>query len=100
MFEDAAKDMTGIEAVDNGFEMEGETTVSTIRRVTGLPVDDPLMTTIAGKALRAFGRVPKVGDQIEVDGLVLTVLEMDGLRIARVRLERNGFSETDSGVSD
>ena len=100
VFEDAAKDMAGIAAVDNGFEMEGETTISTIRKVTGLPVDDPLMTTIAGKALRAFGRVPKVGDRIEVDGLVLCVLEMDGLRIARVRLARNGFSETESKAPD
>jgi len=100
VFEGAATDTTGIAAVDNGFEMEGETTISTIRKVTGLPIQDPLMTTIAGKALRAFGRVPKVGDRIEVEGLALTIIEMDGLRIARLRLERNGFSETTSETSD
>ncbi|MGD8810892.1 MAG: transporter associated domain-containing protein, partial [Gammaproteobacteria bacterium] len=67
--------------------------ISAIRKVTGLPIHDTLMTTIAGKALRQFGRVPEVGDQIDVDGLVLTVIAMDGLRIARIRLERNDFPE-------
>ena len=88
VFEGAAT--SDIVAVDNGFEVGGGTTISTIRNVSGLAIQDPLMTTIAGKALRQFGRVPAVGDRVEFDGLILTVLEMDGLRISRVRLERNG----------
>jgi CBS domain containing-hemolysin-like protein len=93
VFEDAATSDMDITPISDGFEMDGATTISAIRKVTGLPIHDTLMTTIAGKALRQFGRVPEVGDQIDIDGLVLTVIAMDGLRIARIRLERNDFPE-------
>jgi putative hemolysin len=90
LFEDTALDSSGIVAVENGFEMDGGTSIAMIRGMTGLELQDSLMTTIAGAALRNFGHVPAVGDQVEFDGLTLEVLAMDDLRIARVRLERNG----------
>jgi CBS domain containing-hemolysin-like protein len=96
VFEDAAASEIDIVAVKNGFDIEGGTTISTIRKVTGLAIHDPLMSTIAGKALRQFGRVPEVGEQVEFDGFLLTVLEMDGLRIARIRLERSALTQDDN----
>ena len=90
VFEDASVNAAAIVAVEDGFEIEGTTTLSTIRRFTGLHIHDPLMTTIAGVALRKFGHVPAVGDRVEFDGFSVSVLQMDGARIARVRLTRGG----------
>jgi CBS domain containing-hemolysin-like protein len=95
VFEHAAASDIDIVPVENGFDMDGGTTISTIRKVTGLQLQDPFMTTIAGKALRQFGRLPAAGEQIELDGLVLTILQMDGLRISRIRLERNGLEPSE-----
>ncbi len=96
VFEGAAAREVDILAVEDGFEMDGATTISTIRKATGLALQDPLMTTIAGTALRHFGQVPEVGDEVEFDGLLLTVLAMDGLRISRLRLQRVALEQSDN----
>jgi putative hemolysin len=44
--------------------------------------------TVAGLVLDRFGRLPQVGEQLQVDGVALTVLEMQGPRIARVQITR------------
>jgi putative hemolysin len=41
---------------------------------------------VAGYVLSALGRLPAVGDTVEVNGYRLTVTEMDARRIARVRV--------------
>jgi CBS domain containing-hemolysin-like protein len=35
-----------------------------------------------------LGRIPQMNDQVEADGVRLKVVEMDGLRVARVSLTR------------
>lgn len=42
--------------------------------------------TLGGLVMARLGRVPRRGDACEVDGWVLTVLEMDGRRVDRVQL--------------
>ena len=42
--------------------------------------------TAAGYVLAALGRLPKVGDTVTVPGYTVTVTEMDGRRIARLRV--------------
>jgi putative hemolysin len=41
---------------------------------------------VAGFVIDRLGRLPRVGDQVEADGHVLTVTAMDRLRIARIRV--------------
>lgn len=77
-----------IREVEGGYEIEASTPLSEIRDVTGMDIPETLMTTIAGTALRNFGVVPKVGDRIDIEGFSLEILEMDNLRISRVRLLR------------
>jgi putative hemolysin len=40
--------------------------------------------TVAGYIVEQVDRIPEVGDSVEIDGHRLTVIEMDGLRIATV----------------
>lgn len=49
-----------------------------------LPQDGP--RTVAGLVFEALGRRPEVGDEVEVDGVVLRVEDVDGVRISRVRV--------------
>ena len=96
LFEAASSEQAGVVPVEGGFEMDGSTSVATVRRATGMDLRDTLMTTIGGLALRHFGHVPAVGDDVRFDGLTLEVLEMEGLRIARVRLSRTETAPQDS----
>lgn len=48
---------------------------------------DSGVETLAGFLLTRLGRIPKGGESIEYEGRRLTVLEMSGRRISRVRIE-------------
>lgn len=89
LFEAASSEQANVVPVEGGFEMDASTSVATVRRATGMELRDTLMTTIGGLALRHFGHVPAVGDDVRFDGLTLEVLEMEGWRISRIRLSRS-----------
>ncbi|MCL2454696.1 MAG: hemolysin family protein [Micrococcales bacterium] len=57
--------------------------------MTGLQVpDDGPYETLGGLVMARLGRVPRPGDQVVVDGVELTVEEMDGRRVGLVRVAR------------
>jgi CBS domain containing-hemolysin-like protein len=68
--------------------IEGLALINEVNQTIGLELDDPHYDTIAGYVLGKLGRIPKVGDYIEVDGIRLKVLAMDGMRIERLELTR------------
>ncbi len=53
---------------------------------TSLPLD--VSDTLGGLMVEEFGRVPGVSDQVDSHGLKFTVLEMEGSRITRLRVEK------------
>jgi CBS domain containing-hemolysin-like protein len=59
-----------------------------VRSATGveLPEDDDY-ETLGGLIADRLARIPRAGDVLEVDGVTLRVVAMDGLRVERVRME-------------
>lgn len=55
---------------------------------TGFAMPEGDYETVAGLVLARLGAIPDVGDEIEVDGWRLTVMRMEGHRIAELRLTR------------
>jgi CBS domain containing-hemolysin-like protein len=53
-----------------------------------LPTEDA--DTLGGYLFSHLGRIPKPGEQIQADGLLLTIEQITGRRIRRVRALRNG----------
>ena len=47
--------------------------------------DDGAYETVGGFLMSALGKIPQVGDQVEIDGGTLRVERMDGRRVDRVR---------------
>jgi putative hemolysin len=64
----------------------GGTEVADVNRAFGLQIDDTDYTTIGGVVFGALGRLPKVGDRIELAGVTLEVVDMDGRRVGKVRV--------------
>ena len=66
---------------------------------TGLEMPTGPYETLAGLVLARLGRIPEVGDDVEVDGWRLTVMRRDRNRVAEVRVARRTPSddEEDSG---
>ncbi|MEJ2122630.1 MAG: transporter associated domain-containing protein, partial [Alphaproteobacteria bacterium] len=76
----------------------GDMKLTDFNDLTNFGVEDPRMTTIGGVVFRYLDRLPVVGDQISMDGLIATVLEMEGHRILRVRVSKG--PPTEEGTED
>jgi putative hemolysin len=71
---------------DGSVIIDGLTLIEDVNEQLGLDLHNPNYDTIAGYVLGRLGRIPRVGDVVEKDGIVLRVLAMDHLRIASVSL--------------
>jgi len=58
--------------------------------------EDPAYATIGGFVLAQLGFIPRGGESFEFGGSRFTVVEMDGRRIASVKIQRLRFSEKES----
>jgi len=71
---------------DGSVIIDGLTLIEDVNEQLGLDLHNPNYDTIAGYVLGRLGRIPRVGDVVEKDGLILRVEDMDDLRIASVSL--------------
>ena len=78
---------------ENVYVVPGEMKLTNFNDLTNFGIEDPRMTTIGGVVFRYLDRLPVTGDQVAMDGLVATVLEMDGHRLARVRVAKGSLDE-------
>ena len=68
--------------------MDGLTRIEVVNDELALKLPEGEYETVAGLILERLGRLPQVGEQVHLDGVSLTVLDMQGPRIARVKLIR------------
>ncbi|SFT44123.1 putative hemolysin [Geodermatophilus amargosae] len=65
-------------------EVDGLLNLDDFAQVTGLRLPEGPYETVAGYVLAELGRLPVVGDAVTAEDRTLTVLELDGRRIARL----------------
>jgi CBS domain containing-hemolysin-like protein len=71
---------------DGSSEVDGLALVTDINEQFGFEIDEETYTTFGGYMLGRLGRRPNVGDSVDLDGRVLRVEAVDGLRVSRVRI--------------
>ncbi|WP_395704767.1 hemolysin family protein [Rhodococcus ruber] len=71
-------------------QVDGLLIVEDFERDTGIGLPKGPYETVAGCMVHHLQRLPRLGDSITLDGHRLTVSELDGHRIARVRLTSDG----------
>jgi CBS domain containing-hemolysin-like protein len=81
---------------ENIYEIPGDMKLNDFNNLTNFGIEDPRMTTIGGVAFRHLDRLPKEGDTVAMEGIVITVLKMDGHRIAQVKVSRRSVTEEDN----
>jgi putative hemolysin len=67
-------------------ELDGLLNTSEFREATGLELPEGPYETVAGFVMAELGHLPEVGEAVEVTGHRLVVIEMDGRRVAKVRV--------------
>jgi CBS domain containing-hemolysin-like protein len=69
---------------DGSADVDGLTLVGDVNAQFGLHIDEETYTTLGGYMMGRIGRRARVGDTVEVEGRLMRVVALDGLRVARV----------------
>jgi len=70
----------------DGATVPGDAEIEVLNKQLKLAIDGGEHQTIGGLVFGALGRLPRKGDQVQQDGVVLEVLEMERLRVEKVKL--------------
>ena len=70
-------------------EVDGLLNLDEFTEQTGIELPEGPYETVAGYVLAALGHLPSVDDSVQVAGRTITVTELDGRRIARLRVTAN-----------
>jgi len=71
---------------DGEVEVDGLLNLDEFTEQTGIELPEGPYETAAGYVLAALGDLPSVGDSVQAAGRTITVTEVDGRRIARLRV--------------
>ncbi|MBI1379388.1 MAG: DUF21 domain-containing protein [Frankiales bacterium] len=83
--------------VGGDLEVDGLLNLDDFEDQTGIELPEGPYETVAGYVVAALGRLPEVGETVELEGTVLTVTELDGRRAARIRVTRPGTTGSREG---
>jgi putative hemolysin len=82
---------------DGAMVAQGSAPLWELREQYALPLEESAhYHTMAGLMLARLGHIPQGGETIVEQGYSLTVVDMDGPRIARVKIERRAAEDTES----
>lgn len=81
-------------------EVDARVPIDDINDLTGLRLVSEESDRIGGIVFERLGRVPKVGDTVQIaDGVTVAVLSMDGLRLRKLRLQYRSPQEDEVPAS-
>ncbi|HVS68517.1 MAG TPA: hemolysin family protein [Mycobacteriales bacterium] len=67
-------------------EVDGLMNLDDFADAVGVELTDGPYETVAGALVATLGRLPKVGDAVEIDGVRLKATKLDGRRVAKIRV--------------
>jgi putative hemolysin len=67
-------------------EVDGLLNLDEFTEQTGIELPEGPYETVAGYMVASLGQLPATGDHVDIDGHRLTATELDGRRIARIRV--------------
>lgn len=76
-----------LEASGAGWSVDGKMDIDDLNHVVGSNFESEEFDTVGGFVFGHFGRQPREGESIEIDGFRFTVTGTDGRRIERIQLE-------------
>jgi CBS domain containing-hemolysin-like protein len=82
--------------VDGGIILDGRMSIDEASNALGVQLPEGEYDSLAGLVYAHLGVVPRIGDEVDVDGVNLIVEELDGHRIVRVRALVERASEEES----
>jgi len=88
--EEGEEEAEEFEALGEGaFQVDGGMHIDEANEKLGLNLPEGEYETVAGFVLSVLGHIPKVGEHFRYDGLRVSILEMKGVKIEKIRLMRS-----------
>jgi CBS domain containing-hemolysin-like protein len=84
-------DVEAESVVDEGggrFLFNGKVDIDEVVQRLGVSIERDGFETVGGFLMTHLGRVPSVGEQVDIDGLHVEVLDVDRRRVSKVRITR------------
>jgi CBS domain containing-hemolysin-like protein len=81
---------------DNLWEAAGALPLHELAEIVGEPLESEGITTTSGFVTHRLGGFPKIGDVLQVGRCELRVEELDGPRVARLKLTRKPTGDTET----
>jgi CBS domain containing-hemolysin-like protein len=78
-----------VPAGEGAWDLDGALPIRELAELVGEPIEAGELTTTSGWVTQRLNGFPRNGDTLEVGACRLQVVEMDGLRVARLKLARN-----------
>ena len=88
--------------VDEGggrFVFNGKVDIDEVKNRLNVQIEREGFETVGGYLLNRLGRVPAVGERVEIDGLTIDVLEVERRRIHKVRMAHQAIPSSASSES-
>jgi putative hemolysin len=76
------------ESAAGDFEVDGLTSLEDLSGDAGIDIPEGPYETISGFVMHFLGRIPVEGDLVNVNGIRITVLSMEGKRVGRLLISR------------
>jgi CBS domain containing-hemolysin-like protein len=73
---------------EDEFLVDGCLAIYEMRDLAGLAWKDEDVTTVGGYVVRRLGHLPRVGEQVRIDGYIVTVEQADDRRVHQLRFQR------------
>jgi CBS domain containing-hemolysin-like protein len=73
---------------DDEFRADGGMALHELRDLAGLEWKDDDVTTVGGYVVRRLGHLPRVGEQVRIEGYIVTVEQADDRRVQQLRFQR------------
>jgi CBS domain containing-hemolysin-like protein len=87
------------ELAEGGWRVDGGMNVVDLGDALDVELPDEAWDTVGGLVSGLLGRIPRVGDRVEVDGVALTVTVRRGRRVVEVRVERTHADAGEDGLT-
>ena len=88
-YDDQAKEVLNTQK-SGEFEIEGLIALEDLAEQTGVEIPEGPYETLSGYVMHELGRIPEVGDTLELPGASIKVLTMEGKRVGSLLLIRVG----------
>jgi CBS domain containing-hemolysin-like protein len=72
----------------NEFSVDGALGLYELNDLAKLDLDSPDVSTIGGYVTHLLGHLPKTGEQVKIDGYLVTVSEADNRRVKQLNFKK------------